>query len=204
MEVHRGNEVEDGDEKPGEQISTTIDASNEDASTAAEAHQLSVDYQEWGNEVQETGQEEPDQHNDDNTEYSTNTDLPPLVGRQRNEASSNDSTSDGSYDYHTDHDNNSIEGSDDESNNTVRDYKKETALIVAVTTIAFNVETTDQRNVATSVLLVIVITLTQHYLSLQVNFHFILIQVKSSVLDQVYMAMIILQVLVLLQNPDYR
>ena len=40
MEVHRGNKVENGDEKSGEQTSTTIDASNEDASTAAEAHQL--------------------------------------------------------------------------------------------------------------------------------------------------------------------
>ena len=54
------------------------------------------------------------QHNDDNTEYSTDTDLPTLVGRLRNDASSNDSTSKGSYDNHTDHDNSSIEGSDDE------------------------------------------------------------------------------------------
>ena len=74
------------------------------------ASNLIVEYQEWGNKVQE----EADQHNDNNTEYSTDTDLPPLVGRQRNNASSDNSMSKGSYDNHTDHDNSSIEGSDDE------------------------------------------------------------------------------------------
>ena len=58
-------------------------------------------------------------HNDDYGDSGTGTDLPPLVGRQRDEASSDDSTSDGSIDYHTDNDNSSIEGSDDESSNTV-------------------------------------------------------------------------------------
>ena len=61
-EANRGNEDEDGDEEPGEQTSTPIDTSNEDASTAAEAHQLLVEYlehQQWCNEIQD----ELDQHN---------------------------------------------------------------------------------------------------------------------------------------------
>ena len=55
MEVHRGNEVEDGNEKSGEQTSTTIDASNKDESTAAEAHQLLVDHQQFEYKFQEAG-----------------------------------------------------------------------------------------------------------------------------------------------------
>ena len=39
--------------------------------------------------------------------------------RQREEASSNDSTSNGSYDHYTDNDNSSIKSSDDEGNSTV-------------------------------------------------------------------------------------
>ena len=42
-------------------------------------------------------------------------DLPPLVGRQRNYASSDHSSSDGSYAYNTDIDNSSIKDSDDDS-----------------------------------------------------------------------------------------
>ena len=53
----------------------------------------------------------------------------------------------------------------------------------------------------TSALLVMVITVTLHYLSLWYNFHFLLlIQVKPRVLDQVYMVMIILHFLVLLHD----
>ena len=38
------------------------------------------------------------------------------MGRQRDDASSDSSTSEGSYNYHTDNDNSSIEGSDDGGN----------------------------------------------------------------------------------------
>ena len=115
MEVHREPEVEEDDEQSREQTSTTIDVSNEDESSAAEAQQISNDLQQFEDDVQEAMQVDPDQHNDNNTEYSTDADLPPLVGRQRNDASSDNSMSDGSYDNHTDHNNSSIEGSDDES-----------------------------------------------------------------------------------------
>ena len=45
MEVHREPEVEDGNEQSREQTSTTIDVSNEDESSAAEAQQISNDLQ---------------------------------------------------------------------------------------------------------------------------------------------------------------
>ena len=45
--------------------------------------------------------------------------MPLLAERHSYEASSDEDTSQKLYDYHTDNDNNSIEGSDDESGNTV-------------------------------------------------------------------------------------
>ena len=82
MEVHRKPEVEDGDEQSREQTSTTRDVSNDDETSAAETQQISNDLQQFEDEFQEARQEDPDQHDDDNTEYSTDADLPPLVGRQ--------------------------------------------------------------------------------------------------------------------------
>ena len=117
MAVHRGNEGEDGDEKSG--TSTPIDASNEEKSSAAEIQQLLTDRQQWDHEALEAGQEESSQQDDGHGNSGTDIDLLPLVGRQREEASSDNSTSDGSYDYHTDNNNSSIEDSDDESSNIV-------------------------------------------------------------------------------------
>ena len=120
MEAWRStDEGDDGDGTSKEHTSTTIDASNEDKSTAAEAQQLLIDHQQWEHGAQEARQEEASQQDDGLENSGTDTDLPPLVRRQREEASSDDSTSDGSYDYHTDNDNSSIEGSDDDSSNTV-------------------------------------------------------------------------------------
>ena len=114
LEVTRKPEGEDGDEQSREPTSTKIDVSNEDESTTIEVQQLLIDHQQFEHGAQETGQIESSQHNDDNTEYSTDADLPPLVGRQRNDASSDDSSSNGSYDNHIDHDHSSIDGSDNE------------------------------------------------------------------------------------------
>ena len=120
MEAWRStDEGDDGDGTSKEHTSTTIDASNEDKSTATETQQLLIDHQEWEHGAQEAGQEEASQQDDGLRNSGTDTDLPPLVGQQREEASSDNSMSNGSYDYHTDNDNSSIEGSDDESSNTV-------------------------------------------------------------------------------------
>ena len=62
---------------------------------------------------QEAGQEEPSQHNDDNTEISMDDDLPLMVGRPQNDDSSDDSSK-GIYVYHTDHSESSFESSNDE------------------------------------------------------------------------------------------
>ena len=88
----------------------------------AEAQHISNDFQQFEDEVQEFMQVDPDQHNDNNTEYSTDVDLPPLVGRQRSDTSSDDSSSDDDrvpYVYHTDHDDSSFESSDDERSSSV-------------------------------------------------------------------------------------
>ena len=58
------------------------------------------------------------------SDHGTDTEVPPLAERQSYEASSDDNTSDELYDYHTDHDNSSIEGNDDESSNTVPKLQK--------------------------------------------------------------------------------
>ena len=114
MKVNCKLEVQDSDEQPGVQTSTQIEVSNEGESSAAEAQHISNDLQQFEDEVQEAMQEDPDQHNDENTEYSTDADLPPLVERQQNDASSDDNLSNGLSDNHIDHDHSSIKGSDDE------------------------------------------------------------------------------------------
>ena len=82
--------------------------SNDDESSAAEAHKLLIDHLQYKIEFQEAGQEEA-------SDSGTDTDLPPLMGRQRNDASSDNSSSDGSWAYHTDNDNSRIKDSDNDS-----------------------------------------------------------------------------------------
>ena len=64
-------------------------------------------------------QEEKTQQDDSDSDHGADTEVPSLAERQSYEASSDDNTSDESYDYHTDNDNSSIESSDDESSNTI-------------------------------------------------------------------------------------
>ena len=119
MEFQRGIGVgEDGDKASREHTSTT-NRSSEYESSAAEAQQISNDLQQFEDEVLEARQEETSQQSKGNNESGTDTEMPPLVGRHRHEASSDDSLSDGSYNYHTDNGNSSIEGSDDEGSNTM-------------------------------------------------------------------------------------
>ena len=119
IEFQRGVDVGEDGSKASREYTSTTNASSEDESSAAEAQQRSNDLQQFEDEVQEAGQEEASQQDDSNNESGTDTEIPLLVERHRHEASSDDSTSDGSYNYHTDNNNSSIEGSDDEGSNTV-------------------------------------------------------------------------------------
>ena len=112
MAMDGGTECEE--DKAGSGTSTP-GVSNEDDTSAAEAHELLSDHLHHEFEFEEAGQEEASEHNDDCSESGTDNDLPSLVGRQRNDASSEDSSSDGSYAYNTDNNNSSIEESDDDS-----------------------------------------------------------------------------------------
>ena len=82
MKVHRKpeGEGEDGNEQSREQTLTKIGVSNEDETSAAEVEQLLIDHKQFEHGVQEDGQQESSQHNKNNTEYSMDADLPPLVG----------------------------------------------------------------------------------------------------------------------------
>ena len=81
--------------------------------------QLLYDYQCFEDDIKEAMQEEADQQDHIDSDRGTDTETPVLVERQRHGASSNNDTSNASYDYHTDNDNSIIEGSDDESNTTI-------------------------------------------------------------------------------------
>ena len=50
---------------------------------------------------------------DNNSESGTDEDMPAMVGRMKDDASSDDNSGNGSYEYHTDNDNSSLEDSDD-------------------------------------------------------------------------------------------
>ena len=118
MEIHRGIGEGEDDGTASTEHTPTTNESSEDASSAAEAQQLADELQQFEDTAREAGREAESQQDDGDNEYGTDTDMPPLVGRQRDDASS-DGSSDGSYNYHTDNDNSSIEGSDDEGSNTV-------------------------------------------------------------------------------------
>ena len=108
MEFQRGP---NGGDSSTESTSTPTHDSSDKATSAAEEQQLADDLYQFEYEVQEAGQEEELRQDEGENGNGTDTELSPLVGRQRDDASSNDS-SEGSYN-HTDHDS-SIEGSDDE------------------------------------------------------------------------------------------
>ena len=116
MEFQRGP---NGGDSSTESTSTPTHDSIEEATSAAEEQQLADDLYQFEYEVQEAGQEEELQQDEGENGNGTDTELPPLVGRQRDDASSDGSTSTGSYNYHTDNDNSSIEGSTVEGSNTV-------------------------------------------------------------------------------------
>ena len=108
MECQRGVDVgEEGSTLSTEKTPTTIESS-EDKSSAAGAQQISDDLQIFEDEVREAGLEEASQQDKGDHESSTDTKMPPLVGRARDGASSDNSTSNGPYNYHTDNDNSSI------------------------------------------------------------------------------------------------
>ena len=71
-------------------------------------------------------QEEADQQDDSDSDRGNDIEMPVLVRRQHHDDSSNDYTSDESYDYHTDNDNSSIEDSNDECNNTIPGLQERT------------------------------------------------------------------------------
>ena len=123
---HSAEEGEDSSNASKEHSSTTTipDASSKDESSEAEVQQLLNDQQQFEDDIHEAMQEEATQQDDDDSDHGTDTEVPPLAERQSYEASSDNNTSDESYDYHTDNDNSSIEGSDDESSNTVPGLQK--------------------------------------------------------------------------------
>ena len=57
---------------------------------------MADDLQQFEDAAQEAGREEESQQDDSDNEYGTDTEMPQLVGRHRDDASSDDSTSDGS------------------------------------------------------------------------------------------------------------
>ena len=77
MAMDCGTEFEEDKAESG----TSTGVSNEDESSAAEAHELLIDHLHHEFEFQEAGQEEASEHNDDYSDSGTDTDLPPLVGR---------------------------------------------------------------------------------------------------------------------------
>ena len=123
MEIQRSEEEgEAGSNASKEHTSTTIatiDASSEDESSEAEVQQLLNDHQRFEDDIHEAMQEEAIQQDYCGSDKGTDIEIPPLAERQGHEASNNKNTSNELYDYHIDNDNSSIEGSDDESSNTV-------------------------------------------------------------------------------------
>ena len=78
MAMDCGTEFEESNEKSG---TSTTNVSNEDESSAAEAHKLLIDHLQYKIEFQEAGKEEASTHDDDYGDSGTNTYLPLLVGR---------------------------------------------------------------------------------------------------------------------------
>ena len=90
------------------------DTDIEDESSAAEAQELLSDQLYFERKVQEAYQAEDSELNY-YRDSGTDEEMPILVGRMKDDASSDDSSSNGSYPYHTDNDNSSIKDSDDDS-----------------------------------------------------------------------------------------
>ena len=112
MAMDCGTEIEGGQERSG---TSTIDVSNEDASSAAESCELSIDQIQYESEFQAAGQEDDREQHDDYSDSGTDKDMPTIVRRQRNDATSDNSSSNGLYTYHTDNNNSSIEDTKDNS-----------------------------------------------------------------------------------------
>ena len=109
MATEGGNEYDDdtgsGPSPPGR--------SNEDDTSAGEAHELLRDQFQRECEYYAAGQAEDSDIDDDYSESGTDEDMPAMVGRLKDDASSDDNSGNGSYKYHTDNDNSSLEDSDD-------------------------------------------------------------------------------------------
>ena len=87
---------------------------DEEESSIAEEYELLNDQLQREREFYEAGQAEDSDINDEYSESGTDKDMPSMVGRMEDDASSDDSSGNGSCAYHTDNDNSSIEDSDDD------------------------------------------------------------------------------------------
>ena len=87
---------------------------DEEEGSIAEEYELVNDRLQRELEFYEAGQVEDSDINDNYSESGTDEDMPPMVGRMKDDASSDDSSGNGSYAYHTDNDNSSLEDSDDD------------------------------------------------------------------------------------------
>ena len=91
-----------------------IEGRDKEGSSIAEEYELVNDQLHRECEFYAAGQAEDRDINDKCSESGTDEDMPPMVGRMKDDASSDDSSGNGSYAYHTDNDNSSIEDSDDD------------------------------------------------------------------------------------------
>ena len=108
MAMDGGNDDDDtgsGPSPPGR--------SNEDDTSVGEAQELLRDRFQREREFYEADQAEDSDMDDDYSESGTDRDMPAMVGRMKDDESSDDNSGNGSYKYHTDNDNSSLEDSDD-------------------------------------------------------------------------------------------
>ena len=94
--------------------------------------QLLNDRQRFEDDIHEAMQEDKSQQDARDSDKVTDTEMLPLLKRLYHEASSIEDTSDELYDYYSDRNNRSIEGSDDESRCTILGQQQKDVLIVGV------------------------------------------------------------------------
>ena len=92
---------------------TDIGGGRDEEASIVETHKLISDHLHFESEFQDAGQEEGRDIYDDYSEPETDDDMPPMVGRMKDDASNDDSYS-ASHLYHTDNDNSSIKDSNDD------------------------------------------------------------------------------------------
>ena len=87
---------------------------NEEESSIVEEYELVSDQVQLEREFQAAGQEEDIDINNKYSDPGTDEDIPTMVGRKKDDASSDGSSGNGSYAVHTDNNNSSVKDSDDD------------------------------------------------------------------------------------------